>query len=141
MSFKDIRHVQQDVWPDVERSVKLQDASRVAGERLDPRVLSKSARNRLRIPRDRVIADETVWAIARADLLAVPEAAEVIRAAREWLKVMGPCMAEFPEDYEPVDFVLRDALNAYATIFHIDNDENLTDEQLVGTVTAPRNNH
>lgn len=140
MSFKDIRHVQQDVWPDVERSVRLQDASREAALR-DPRGLTKSALRRSKMDRDRVIADETVWAIARADLLATPEAAGVIQAARAWLKVMGPCMADFPQDYEPVDFALRNALNAYAAAFYISDDEDLTDEQLVATVTAPSNTH
>jgi len=140
MSFRDIRHAQAEIWPDVQESIRLQDASREAAQR-HPHDLTKSARRRAKVDRDRVIANETVWAIAKANALATPEAAKVIEAARAWLADHGPAMVRYPEDYEESDFQLRDALNAYATTFHIDDDEGLTGEQLLATVIPHGNSN
>lgn len=113
MSFQTIRSAQQTIWPKVRESL---DRIRVAREAVT-KDSTPAAQARARIPWNHVVANEAVWAIAKSDLLATPEAAAVVTAAREWLATTGPDMAEFPELYDPIDFALRDAVQAYVISF------------------------
>lgn len=121
MSFQTIRSAQQTIWPKVRESL---DHIRVAREAVT-KDSTPAAQARARIPWNHVVANEAVWAIAKSDLLATPEAAAVVTAAREWLATTGPDMAEFPEDYDPIDFALRDAVQAYVTSFDPPANEDL----------------
>ncbi len=114
MSFRDIRSAQKAVWPAVVESLRLRRAQRDAVHER-PDLATAAATARARLPWNRVVADETIWAIAKADLLATPEHAAVVRAAREWLRVVGPDMAKYPQDFEPADFALRDAVQNLAS--------------------------
>lgn len=121
MSFQTIRSAQQTIWPKVRESL---DRIRVAREAVT-KDSTPAAQARARIPWNHVVANEAVWAIAKSDLLATPEAAAVVTAAREWLATTGPDMAEFPELYDPIDFALRDAVQAYVTSFDPPANEDL----------------
>lgn len=84
MNFKAIRHTQQDVWPTVRDSL---DRVRKARDLVknDPHA-SPASVTRSKIHWNRVVANETVWAIAHANLLATPEQAAVIEAAKAWVQ-------------------------------------------------------
>src|SRR5688500_13896065 len=108
MSYKTIRRAQQAVWPAVKDSLEMQKASRqLVAE--DPRGATASARSRAQKPWNKVVSEETVWAIAKADLLATPEQAAVIQAARRWAKSWEPLDLE-DMDYE--DRLLYRAIQA-----------------------------
>jgi len=113
MSFQTIRSAQQAIWPKVRDSL---DRIRAAREAVNENSTS-AAKARARIPWNHVVANEAVWAIAKSDLLATPEAAAVIKAAREWLATVGPDMAQYPQDFDPCDFALRDAIQTYVASF------------------------
>ncbi len=121
MSFQTIRSAQQTIWPKVRESL---DRIRVAREAVNENSTA-AAKARARIPWNHVVANEAVWAMAKSDLLATPESANVVEVARRWLATTGPDMAEFPEDYDKIDFELRDAIQAYVTSFDPPADEAL----------------
>lgn len=121
MSYRTIRSAQSAVWPAVVQSLRLRRAQRDAALAADNP--TRAAATRARLPWNRVVMDETVWAIAKADLLNTPEQAAVIAAAREWVRVVGPDLVKYPEDFEPVDFKLWDAVQALAAV-----PENFPDE-------------
>lgn len=83
MTFQSIRHAQQRVWPAVQKSLVLVRAQRDAVR--NDRHPSKSAEARAKIPWNRVVANETVWALAKDDMLATEEQAAVVAAARAWV--------------------------------------------------------
>lgn len=112
MSFRSIRNAQSAVWPTVKDSLRRVRASRALVAK-DPSKASKSALQRARIPWDRVVANETVWAIARADLLATQAQAEVIHAARLWAKSWDPEPPAVGRD-DPEDVDLYAAVQALA---------------------------
>lgn len=124
MSFNTIRHAQKEIWPSVLKSIKLIQASRDA-VRKDPHSATRAATTRAHRPWNQVVANEAVWAIAKADLLCTPEQQAVVKAAREWAKMIGPDLAKYPQDYEPEDFALRDAVNSLALSFTASEDEEL----------------
>lgn len=111
MSYRTIRSAQQAVWPAVKDSIARHAASRRAVKE-DPAVATVAARNRARKPWDRVVAEETVWAIAKADLLATPEQAAVIEAAREWARSWPTDL-----DLDDEEVALYTAVQALATSF------------------------
>jgi len=122
MSYRTIRQAQQVAWPKVKQSLGLHKASRAAlrhgehGSAMEVRDARKSW--------DRVVMDETVWAIAKADLLASPEHAAVIQAARNWAK-LGPIGSDWGDSDE--DIALYNAVQALATApSEIPSDELLT---------------
>lgn len=121
MSFQTIRSAQQTIWPKVRDSL---DRIRASREAVNENSTS-AAKARARVPWNHVVANEAVWAIAKSDLLATPEAAAVVTAAREWLATTGPDMAEFPELYDPIDFALRDAVQNYVASFDPPTGEDL----------------
>jgi hypothetical protein len=84
MNHKAIRHIQQTAWPAVRDSLERVKAARALANQHPERV-SQSARNRARISWNRCIADETVWALVKADLIATPEQQAVVKAAKEWV--------------------------------------------------------
>jgi hypothetical protein len=87
VSFKTIREVQNTVWPVVRDSLDRVRESREATKK-NPNA-TESARTRARKPWNKVVSEETVWAIAKADLLATPRERAVIQAAVEWYKTWG----------------------------------------------------
>ncbi len=135
MSYKDIRHAQAQVWPAVEASMKRQDLSRLLTNQ-DPAGHTSSARRRARIPRDQVVVTETIWALAKADLLCNGETQKLIDAVRKWYKAVGPDMAEYPVEFDPEDFALREALNNYLLAINPAEDEELPAEELAATVSS-----
>ena len=134
MSYKDIRHAQRVVWPEVEKSMRRQDAARLVVQRR-PELHTSSARRRARTPRDEVIAQETIWALAKNDLLLTPATQKVIQVARRWLAIVAADVESFPEDFEPIDVELRDALAELALDIRPDEDEDLPDGVLSATVS------
>jgi len=98
MSFQTITKAQQAVWPAVKQSLRLHRLSRQAYHRGDP-VTAKAAQNAER-SWDRIVMEETVWAVAKADLLSVPSVAELVKAARAWaaLGVVSKDLGDSDED-------------------------------------------
>jgi hypothetical protein len=99
VSFKTIREVQNTVWPVVRDSLDRVRESREATKK-NPNA-TESARTRARKPWNKVVSEETVWAIAKANLLATPDQRAVIEAATDWYYAwggFGPGPDE--EDYE-----------------------------------------
>lgn len=139
MSYKDIRAAHREVWDDVQKSIARQDAARVVAQRR-PELHTASARRRARVPRDEMIAMEVIWSLARHDLLCTEETSAVIKAARKWLQVIGFDMNSYPEDFEPADFELRDALNEYAVAVHPVEEKVLPLETLSATVNSASKN-
>lgn len=86
MSFLTIRRAQQTIWPLVKDSLELHKESREA-TRNNPNA-TNAAKTRARVPWDRVVANEAVWALAKSDLLATPAEAKVIEAAVKWAETM-----------------------------------------------------
>lgn len=123
MSFQTIRSAQQTIWPKVRDNL---DRIRAAREAVT-KDSTPAAQARARIPWNHVVANEAVWALAKSDLLASPEQAKVIEVSRRWLATTGPDMAQYPEDYDPIDFELRDAINTYVAtlVSEIDDTEGL----------------
>lgn len=112
MSFRDIRHAQQAVWPTVMDSLDRHREARNA-LRGNPNA-TVAAKARARIPWNRVVANETVWGLAKQGRLVLPEQAAVVQAARDWVKSW--------EDYDiaqigmdPWEKALYDAVRALAT--------------------------
>lgn len=119
MSYQTIRAAQQAVWPAVGRSLALHRGHREAAH-ANPRLVSAAARARARVPWNRVVANETVWAIAKADLLNTPEQADVLRAARAWVKSWSNPPRD-PVDL-PEDIELYRAVQALVTVLDIPDD-------------------
>lgn len=109
MSYQTIRKAQQVIWPNVKRSIELVAAHRRAVHE-NPEVATAAAKARAHIPWNRVVANEAVWAIAKADLLNSPEQAAVIQAAREWART-----APFGFDMDNEERALYSAVQALAT--------------------------
>lgn len=123
MSYKTVRHAQNAVWPTVRESLRLHQASRAAA--WEGKKLSRMEERDAKKSWNRVVSEETVWAIARSDLLASPEEAAVLAAAKQWLRDVGPEMIEYPEEFGFADRKLRDAVQALATSFDPPDDEAL----------------
>jgi hypothetical protein len=86
MSFSEsIRHAQQRAWPAVRASLIRVRASRDVVLR-DPHNATTAALARAKRNWDHVVADETVWALAKDGLLATEENAAVVRAAQAWVR-------------------------------------------------------
>lgn len=83
MSFKNIRAVQQQIWPMVRDSIDRVRDSRKAVE-ANPAGATSAALTRARKPWNKVVMEETVWAIAKSDLLITPEERTVLDRAIEW---------------------------------------------------------
>lgn len=112
MTFQTIRSAQQAIWPTIKESLDIIRAQRHAVAD-NPEVATKAAKARARLPWNRVVANEAVWAIAKADLLATPEQAEVVQAAREWALSWTDPPTE--REDEPEDVALYNAVQALAT--------------------------
>jgi hypothetical protein len=121
MSYRTIREAQKTIWPAVQESLERHRAARRAIE-ADPRSASTAARVRANRPWNRVVAEETVWAVAKADLLNTPEDAAVIRAAREWARDIGPDLKSDPDDFEDADHKLYRAVQALVATPEIPDD-------------------
>lgn len=113
MSFRTIRQAQTSVWPAVKKSIELQKAARDE-VRENPRGATRAAQTRAALPWNRVVANETVWAIAKADLLMTPEHAGVIDAAREWVASWDE---DILDDMDAEERRLYAAVQALATAF------------------------
>lgn len=121
MTYRTIRDAQQAIWPAVQASIERHRASREK-VKLDGRAATAAAQARARVPWNRVVANEAVWAIAKADLLATKEQAAVVQAAREWAKSWGDDFA----DMVPADEKLYDAVQVLVATPSIDTEEDLT---------------
>jgi len=110
MSYKTVRQAQQAAWPKVKESMRLHRASRAAHLRGEQ--LSSMEQRDLRKSIERVASDETVWALAKMDLLASQARADVIIAARDWAKSCPP-LSEYDMDAE--EAALYAAVQALAT--------------------------
>jgi hypothetical protein len=89
---------------------------------------TRAAVTRSRIPWNRVVADETVWAIAKADLLCSEETAAVIEAAKAWTKSFSsPPRADLDD---PTDIALYAAVQSLGSslesLTELDDGEPLT---------------
>ena len=82
MSFRSIRETQQRVWPAIQNSLERHRRAREIAQN-DP-LATKAAQARARKPWTRVVMEETVWALAKDDMLASPAASDVVQAARAW---------------------------------------------------------
>lgn len=119
MTFQTIRSAQQAIWPAVQESLGIIRAQRHAVQE-NPEVATKAAKARARTPWNRVVANEAVWAIAKADLLATPEQAAVVRAARAWVRTAPDDFLKQADDEERA---LYAAVQALATVDIEDPDE------------------
>lgn len=119
MSFRTIRDAQQTVWPRVKDSLDRHRHSRKLVEQ-DPSAHSAAAKARARVPWNHVVANETVWAIAKADLLNTAEQAAVLQAARAWAKswqTLGPPSLSTGDEQTDVDlYNAVQALASYAEV-------------------------
>lgn len=111
MSFKTIRSAQREVWPAVQESLDINRQQRAAVAN-DPDGATTAAKKRASTPWNRVVANETVFAIAKADLLATPEQAAVIEAARKWADSFGDDPPTNPLHDDPDDIALYEAIEA-----------------------------
>lgn len=134
MSFKTVRHAQNTVWPSVRESLRLHQASRAAAR--EGKKLSSMEERDAKKSWNRVVSEETVWAIAKSDLLASPEAAAVVDAAKQWLRDVGPEMIEYPNDFGFADRKLRDAVQSLAASFDPPDDEALQLSPKSATVSS-----
>lgn len=122
MSFVDIRHAQQEIWPQVQQSLDLHRAHREA-VKADPNGATPAARARARRPWNRVVADEAVWAMAKSDRLLTDEQSAVIRAAKEWARVWAA--EDDINEMTPDEKDLYAAVQTLATVFDPPADEPL----------------
>lgn len=113
MSYRTVASAQQAVWPKVRESLRLHRASRAAAARGE--ALSNMEKRDARKSMEHIAANETVWAIAKADLLNSPEQAAVLRAARVWAKAIGPYLINEPHNAEPEEHELYRAVQELAT--------------------------
>lgn len=115
MSFRTIRHAQSAVWPTVRESLEMHKKSRDATKN-NPRA-TRSAQSRARIPWSRVVANETVWAVAKQGLLASEEAAAVITAAKAWVQDWESqgVVPNLRDGDDKTDIALYEAVQALAT--------------------------
>lgn len=132
MSFRTVRVAQQTVWPRVRESLDRHRLSREAVKA--DRNATTAALARARKPWSRVVAEETVWAIAKEDLLATPEQAAVVKAAREWMKSWELVGGINREEDDRYDIALYDAVQVLLATFDPPADEDLPDEVLSATV-------
>jgi ribonuclease D len=122
MSYRTIRDAQQATWPAVQASLERHKASRAATEALG-KAATAAAKARARTPWNRVVANETVWALAKADLLNSKEQAAVLTAAREWAHDLGPELLSYPDDFDQVEHNLYRAVQVLIASPEIDIDE------------------
>lgn len=122
MAFIDIRHAQQEVWPAVQQSLDLHRAHREA-VKADPNGATSAAKARARKTWNRVVADEAVWAIAKADRLLTDETSAVIKAAKEWARIWAA--EDDINEMTPDEKALYDAVQTLATVFDPPADETL----------------
>ena len=120
MSYRTIRQAQQAIWPRVKISLGLHRASRAALRNGRGGKVTAMQERDARKSWDRIVMDEAVWALAKADLLASPEQAAVITAAREWVRIVGPdvVLDRQAGDDDPTiaaDWKLYQAVQALAT--------------------------
>lgn len=122
MSYRTIRDAQQAIWPAVQASIERHRASREK-VKLEGRAATAAAQARARVPWNRVVANEAVWAIAKADLLATKEEAAVVQAAREWAASWEDALSDMDPE---LDRPLYDAVQALIATPNIDTEEDLT---------------
>lgn len=111
MSFKTIRDAVSTVAPTVRESLEIHRAKREE-VRANPEAHSPAARTRAQRGWNRVVIEETVWAIAKNDLLASPEQRAVIEAAKAWAQTWQNDVVPNPEHDDPADCALFDAVMA-----------------------------
>lgn len=118
MSFRTIRSAQQAIWPRVWESLERHRHSRklVAD---NPKAHGAAARSRANVPWNRVVANETIWAIAKADLLNTPEQADVLTAARAWAKSWQDCGPPSSSTDDQTDIDLYNAVQKLASFAEI----------------------
>jgi hypothetical protein len=139
MSFQTIRQAQQRAWPRVRESLGIRKAQREAVH-ADPATATAAATARARIPWNRVVADETVWALAKEDLLNTPEDAEVIKAARAWAASWPNGQPPTSDTDEPEDTALYAAVQALGASLRTIDDKVLTDTDIARNVSTNKNN-
>ncbi len=122
MSFKTVRHAQNAVWPTVRESLRLHQASRAAAR--EGKTLSSMEQRDAKKSWNRVVSEETVWAIARSDLLGSPEVAAVVQAAKDWVTSCRDLGLE-PSDLDTQERALYDAVQSLAASFDPPADEAL----------------
>ena len=118
MRFQTIRSAQQTIWPKVRDNL---DRIRVARESVT-KDSTAAAQARARVPWNHVVANEAVWAIAKSDLLATPEQAAVVQAAKRWVATWDESDLSTMDGEERA---LYRAVQAYAASFDPPADEDL----------------
>jgi len=88
VSFKTIRDTLTTVWPQVRESLDRVRESRDA-VRANPDGASSSAQTRARRSWNKVVAEETIWAIAKADLLTTPQERKALETLKDWYYTWG----------------------------------------------------
>jgi hypothetical protein len=121
MSYYTVRSAQKAIWPAVAASIERHRLSRAQTEK-DGVLATAAARARARVPWNRVVANETVWALAKADLLATPEQAAVLSAAKAWTKSWQGQAPSLADGYEQDDVQLYRAVQALLTVVDIPDD-------------------
>jgi len=140
MSYRTVASAQKTVWPAVKKSLRLHRLSRQAVA-CGAEVSAKARQNADR-SWDRIVMEETIWATAKADLLASPEHAALVQAARNWAKTWKstpPSVADHDDD--PADVALYKAIQDLATSpsdFPVE--ETLTPVEAPRTVTSTTKN-
>lgn len=119
MSFKTIRHASQQIWPSVAESLDIHRKQR-ATVKADPRGATTSAKARADRPWNRVVSEETVWALAKADLLLDEEQQAVLKAAKEWARSWEDGPPTLRED-NLEDVELYSAVQALASAIDADD--------------------
>jgi hypothetical protein len=108
-----VRTTTQAAWPAVKTSLEIHNAQRRA-VKADPHGATQSARSRAEKPWSRVVAEETVWALAKQGLVCSEEQHAVVEAAKAWVRAFGNDVAGDP-DAEPEDVELYRAVQALAS--------------------------
>lgn len=133
MSYRTVRQAQNAVWPPVRQSLELHQASRRAGR--EGKALSRMEERDNAKSWNRVVSEETIWAIAKADLLSTPEHAAVIKAAKAWASSCNE-MGLTLSDLDTQERALFDALQELAVSFDPPADEDLQLSPVSATVDS-----
>lgn len=133
MSYRTVRQAQNAVWPPVRKSLELHQASRRAARegqqlsRMEERDNAKSW--------NRVVSEETIWAIAKADLLSTPEHAAVVKAAKDWVTSCRDLGLDV-SDLDAQERALYDSVQSLAASFEPDDNEDLQLSPASSTVNS-----